>query len=99
MALGGSRPFEAAAFHARVSLTLNLPIGSAVNTDPLALALVLRRELFDKLVSRPSTGPLPARKLAARILERASREAVRRSYQGDRHPAELLISAAVRPTL
>lgn len=97
MALGTGRPLETATMRARIALVFSLPTGSAVNADPLALTLVSRRELFERWVARGARGPLPARRLAARLLEHASREAVRRSQQGDPHPAEMLMSDSVRP--
>jgi hypothetical protein len=96
MALGAGRPFEAATLRARIGLVFNLPIGSSVNADPLALVLVSRREIFERLIAKAATGPLPSRRLAARLFERAAREAVRRSGQGDPYPADLLIGAAVK---
>lgn len=99
MALGPGRPFEAATLRARIGLVFNLPTGSSVNQGPLALALLSRRELFERWVARAGTGPLPSRRLAARLLERASGEAVRRMHQGDPRPVELLSGPAVRPLM
>ena len=98
MALGPGKPFEAATFRARIGLVFSLPVGSSVNADPLALALFSRRELFERLIVKASTGPLPARRLAARLIERAAREAVRRAGQGDPSPADLLVGSAARAT-
>ncbi len=97
MALGSGRPLETATLKARIGLVFDLPIGASVNPDPLALALVSRRELFERWVDRPSLGPLPARRLAAMLLERASREAVVLAQQGDHHARELLKDEGVRP--
>jgi eukaryotic-like serine/threonine-protein kinase len=97
MALGPGRPFEASTLRARIGLVFNLPIGSSVNADPLALVLVSRRELFDRLISKAATGPLPSRRLAARLFELAAREAVRQSNQGDPSPADLLVNSTVKP--
>jgi hypothetical protein len=96
MALGSGRPFEASTLRARIGLVFDLPIGSSVNADPLALVLVSRRELFERWIAKAATGPLPARRLAARLFERAAREAVRRAHQGDPYPADLLGGAAVK---
>jgi hypothetical protein len=98
MALGAGRPLEAATLRARIGLVFNLPTGSSVNADPLALVLVSRRELFERWIGKASTGPLPVRRLSARLYERAAREAVRRAHQGDPHPAELLGGPEVKPT-
>src|SRR5262245_5261005 len=98
MALGAGRPLEAATLRARIGLVFNLATGSSVNADPLALVLVSRRELFERWVAKASTGPLPVRRLSARLLERAAREAVRRAHLGDPHPAELLGGPDIKPT-
>ncbi len=68
---------------ARVALALELPIGSPVSSDGLALALISRPDLRREWLSDPSVGSLPSRRLAARMLERAAREAARRAAQGD----------------
>jgi hypothetical protein len=97
MALASGRPLEAATLRARVSLVLDLPVGSGVDADALALCLTVRRELSERWVGRPSAGALPARRLASKLLEHAAREAVLRSHQGDPHPRELLAGEAMRP--
>jgi hypothetical protein len=100
MALGSSgRPFEAATLRARIGLVFSLPVASSVNADPLALVLVTRRELFERWLVKAATGPLPARRLAARLLERAAREAVNRANEGDAHPLDVLVGQNVRPVL
>ncbi|HVU00500.1 MAG TPA: serine/threonine-protein kinase [Polyangiaceae bacterium] len=96
MALGSSKPFEIPTLRARIGLVFDLPVGTRVNADPLALVLVSRRELFDRWMAKAATGPLPLRRLAARLFERAAREAVRRDAQGDPHPADLLQSPSVK---
>ena len=68
---------------ARVGLSLVLPIGTGAPADALALALISRRELAQRWLVEPSVGSLPARRMAARLLERAAREAARRAAQGD----------------
>jgi len=83
VALGSTRAFEGAAMRARVGLSLVLPIGTGTRADALALALISRRELAQRWLVEPSTGSLPARRMAARLLERAAREAARRAVQGD----------------
>lgn len=99
MALGAARSLDTPALRARVSLLFELPIGSSVKADPLALSLVARRETFERWVGHPSTGALPARRLAARLVEHASREALVRSQQGDSYPRQLLLSNEIVPTL
>ncbi len=83
VALGSTRAFDGAAMRARVGLSLVLPIGAGAPADALALALISRRELSQRWLVEPSTGSLPARRMAARLLERAAREAARRAAQGD----------------
>ncbi len=96
MALSSGRPLEAATIRARISLIFDLPVGSSVNADPLALTLVTRRELRERWLDRARSGTLPARRLAAKLMEHAAREAVVRAQQGDLHPKDLLLSEPVR---
>jgi hypothetical protein len=83
LAMGSRRALSGAAVRARVALALDLPIGSGTSADALALALISRRDLAQEWLVVPSTGSLPSRRLAARLLERAAREAARRCSQGD----------------
>jgi hypothetical protein len=99
MALTSSRPFEPATLRARVSLLFDLPIGSNVNADTLALTLVTRRELRERWLEPNKTGTLPARRLAAKLLEHAAREAMFRFQQGDLQPRELLLAEPIRGTM
>lgn len=96
MALTSGRPFETATLRARVGLLFDLPVGTPVNADPLALTLVTRRELRERWIDAHRTGTLPARRLAAKLIEHAAREAVFRAQQGDVHPRDLLGSEPVR---
>jgi hypothetical protein len=98
MALSSGRPFEAATLRARIGLVFDLPIGSTVNADPLALTLVTRRELRQLWLERARTGTLPARRLAAKLIEHSAREAVSRSQQGDLYPRDLLLSEPIKST-
>lgn len=68
---------------ARIALALELPIGVGVASDALALKLVSRPDLRREWLTDPSTGSLPSRRLAARLLERAARESARRAAEGD----------------
>ncbi|WP_437960142.1 protein kinase [Sorangium sp. So ce119] len=86
MAAGSARGLSGAGIRARVMLSLWLPAGTDVPVDPLALLLASRRELSRDWIAAPSTGSLPERRLAARLLERAAREATRRAMQGDDLP-------------
>jgi hypothetical protein len=79
----GSRAFDGPLVRARVGLALALPIGTGTRADSLALALMSRRELSQRWLVEPATGALPQRRMAARLLERAAREATRRAVQGD----------------
>jgi hypothetical protein len=97
MAWSGVRQLESAPMRARVGLCLSLPIGSPVNTDPLALALMSGRERLASWVGEPSMGPLPSRRLAAAILERACREAVRQFAHGDPYPLEWIQGPEASP--
>src|SRR6478609_1546353 len=96
MALSSGRPLEATQIRARISLLFDLPVGSSVNPDALALILVTRRELRERWLDRARSGTLPARRLAAKLIEHAAREAVVRAQQGDPYPKDLLLSEPVR---
>lgn len=96
MALSSGRPLEAATIRARISLLFDLPVGSSVNADPLALTLVTRRELRDRWLDRARSGTLPARRLAAKLIEHAARAAVMRAQQGDSYPKDSLLAEPVR---
>jgi hypothetical protein len=96
MALSSAKPFEAASLRARVGLVFDLPVGCGVNADALALTLVTRREMRERWLDRARTGTLPVRRLAAKLLEHAAREAVFRSQQGDFYPRDLLLSEPIR---
>lgn len=98
MAWSGVRQLESAPMRARVSLCFALPSSAGVNTSPLALALVSGRERFEAWLGAPSTGTLPERRLAARILEQAAQEAVRAQLSGDPYPCEWLLGPEVLPT-
>ena len=96
LALGSQRALAGPAIRARVALSLNLPIGTVAYTDALALALISRRELSREWLRIPSTGGLPSRRLAARLLERAAREAARRAVEGDDSGVRVFSTGFVR---
>ncbi len=98
MALGGGRGLGSAGTRARIALVAELPIGLGVPDGPLALALASRRELAREWIGDPSTGSLPSRRLAARLLERAASEAARRAAQGDDHSLRVFKSDAIAPS-
>jgi eukaryotic-like serine/threonine-protein kinase len=81
LALGTRRGLSGPGIRARVALALDLPNGSAIGADSLALALLSRPDLEREWLAGPSTGSLPSRRLAARLIDRAAREALRRSSQ------------------
>jgi hypothetical protein len=99
LALGSSRALRGANVRARVALSLDLPLGLSIRTDPLALALISRRDSERTWLGRPSTGSLPSRRLAARILERAAREAARRYASGDDTGVRVFQMHSVRASL
>jgi len=84
MALAG-RGLGSPAMRARVALVAELPISTGVQDGSLALALASRRDSAREWIGVPSTGSLPARRLAARLIERAAREAALRAAHGDDH--------------
>jgi hypothetical protein len=96
LALGSQRALSARSMRARVALALMLPIGRVGNVDALALALISRQELCREWVRVPATGSLPSRRLAARLLERAAREAARRAAQGDDTGVRVFCTDGVR---
>ncbi|HEY3595853.1 MAG TPA: hypothetical protein VGL13_18340, partial [Polyangiaceae bacterium] len=83
MALGSNKALSARPLGARVALALELPLGTSARTPGLALALASRRELVKEWIARPSRGSLPARRLAARLIEQSAAEAARLSAQGE----------------
>jgi hypothetical protein len=83
LALGSRRALGGAHVRARVALSLDLPLGLGTRADALALALISRRDLQREWLSIPATGSLPSRRLAARLIERAAREAARRAAAGN----------------
>lgn len=97
MALGTAKPLESPTLRARVALCFDLPAGSSVEVAPLALALATRFELREAWLNQPSTQALPARRLAAQLLEHAAREAVVRHQLGDAHPLALLRGEDLKP--
>lgn len=99
LALGSSRILRGPQVRARVALSLDLPIGMGLRADPLALALISRRESEREWLGQPSTGALPSRRLAARLLERAAREAARRAAAGDHTGVRVLQLPTVRASL
>jgi hypothetical protein len=96
MAQAGGKGLGTVAMRARVALVCELPLVHAVNDGPLALALLRRRELAREWVGLPSTSSLPSRRLAAKLLERAARQAVGHAQTGDAHALRVFGSDTVR---
>jgi hypothetical protein len=97
MALAGGRGLGSAAMRARIALVTELPIGAGVHDGPLALALASRRDSAREWIGVPSTGSLPSRRLAARLLERAAREVALRAAHGDTHSLRVFGGDSVGP--
>jgi hypothetical protein len=98
MALGNGRGLASPGPRARIALVAELPIGAGIADGPLALALASRRDLAREWITDRSTGSLPARRLAARLLERAAGEAARRAAQGDDHSLRVFKGDAIAPS-
>jgi hypothetical protein len=96
MAQTGGKGLSSPAIRARVGLVTELPIAHGVADGALALALVSRREYAREWVAAPSTRSLPARRLAAKILERGAREAARRAQMGDTHALRVFVGDTIR---
>ena len=96
LALGSQRALSGRSMRARVALALSLPIGTVNNVDALALALISRQDSSRDWLQAPATGSLPSRRLAARLLERAAREAARRAAEGDDTGVRVFCTEAVR---
>jgi hypothetical protein len=96
LALGSQRALRGQSIRARVALALSLPIGTVHNVDALALALISRQDTSRDWLLTPATGSLPSRRLAARLLERAAREAARRATEGDDAGVRVFCTPEVR---
>lgn len=96
LALGARRALTGASTRARVALSLDLPIGVGARADGLALALISRRDMAQDWLTAPASGSLPSRRLAARLLERAAREAAQRAIGGDDSGVRVFDTGAVR---
>ncbi len=96
LALASRRTLPGAMTRARVAAALSAPLSAGTGADGLALALLASPELERGWIGVPSTGSLPSRRLAARILERAAREAVRRLQVDDDGGMVVLARASVR---
>lgn len=90
MARAGGKGLLAPPVMARVALLVELPIMLELPDAGLAFAIASRRSLAREYIVSPSTRSLPERRLAARLLERAARDALRRAQHGDRSGLRLI---------
>jgi hypothetical protein len=95
LALTSPRALAEPAIRARLAAALAAP-PAGTGIGALALTLVSRPELSHVWLTEPAMGSLPSRRLAARLLERAAREAVRRHGEGDRGAIGAFQRPAVR---
>lgn len=96
MAQSAGKGLSSANVRARIALVTELPLHHGIADGPLCLALVSRREHAREWIAAASTGSLPARRLAAKILERAAREAATRAQMGDTHALRAFMVESVR---
>ncbi|MBX3227843.1 MAG: serine/threonine protein kinase [Labilithrix sp.] len=96
MAQSGGKGLASQNVRSRIAIVTELPLAHGIADGPLAHALLSRREFQRDWVLLPSTRSLPARRLAAKILERAAREAARRAQMGDMHGMRPFMSETVR---
>jgi hypothetical protein len=95
MALASNKALSGASLAARVALTLELALGTSSRAPALALALATRRDLVKEWIARPSRGSLPARRLAARLIERSAAEAARLATSGEEDAARVFRSESL----
>lgn len=96
MAQTAGRGISSPPIRSRIALITELPVGHGIADGTLALSLVSRREYAREWIAAASTRSLPARRLAAKILERAAREAARRAQMGDTHSLRVFSGDTVR---
>jgi hypothetical protein len=96
LAVGTTRGLANDRMRARIAISIAMPIGLEPRVDALALALVEQPEYARVWLDEPSKGALPARRLAARVLERAALEATRRLARKDDSGMRVLESPTVR---
>jgi hypothetical protein len=96
MAQSAGKGLSSPNIRARIALVCELPLSNGIADGPLALALVSRREYQRDWVTNPSTRSLPQRRLVAKLLERAAREAARRAQMGDTHALRVFLGENVR---
>lgn len=96
LARAARRPLSGELTRVRVAAALSAPLTAGTAADALALALVASPDLQRAWVEEPAIGSLPSRRLAARVLERAAREAARRARGGDDGALAILARPAIR---
>lgn len=96
MALGSGKGLGSGAIRARLELVCDLPLSAGIRDGALALALASGRELAREWFINPSTGSLQGRRFAARLTERAAREAATRAQAGDDHALRVFRSDAMK---
>src|SRR5688500_4988067 len=84
---------------ARLGIVLAAPFTAPGMIGELAIGLCAQPALAQSWIVEPATGSLPGRRLAARILAHAAREAVRRHDAGDRGGVRVLAQPQVRAAL
>ncbi len=97
MARTGGRGLSGAGIEARIALSMFMPLDVDGGIDGCALALATQRDLASTWVVTASTRSLPERRLAARLLLRAVREATRRARRGDREAVGALLAEIELP--
>ena len=96
LALSVPRALADPIVEARVALALQLPLGGDPGVDALALALISHADLEQAWLSAPSMGSLAARRLSARLLERAACEVARKEREGNPVGARAMLRPSVR---
>jgi hypothetical protein len=99
LALSSPRALDGPAARARIEVAITAPLLGAGTVGSLALALASREELATTWLHRPSTGCLPDRRLAARLLAHAARAAVSRAAIGDLDGVRVLGGAEITASL
>jgi hypothetical protein len=92
----GDDTLRSPAVRARVSLALGLPLRGGSAVDSLALSLLSEPSHARRWLEEAARGSLPSRRLAARLIERAAREAGRLAERGDDAGLRVLDEPGVR---
>ena len=95
LSMGSRKGLAGPAIHARVALTMDVASSTHGRAPALALSLISHPDLTREWLSVPSTGPLPSRRLAARLLECAAVEVVRRTLRQDDYALAVFEQPAV----